>query len=73
MTDEMLFVFGVVALAGVLFASGRGRLDIVALLVVLSLVLGGPLAPSGALSGFGEPVVIMVAGYTGNGHFLTVG
>lgn len=62
MTDEMLFVFGVVAVAGVLFVSGKVRLDIVALLVVLSLVLGGTLTPSEALAGFGQPVVIMVAG-----------
>jgi len=62
MTSEMLYVFVVVAVAGVMFVSGKVRLDIVALLVVLALVLGGTLSPTEALAGFGEPVVIMVAG-----------
>ncbi len=62
MTHEILFVFAVVAIAGSLFVSGRMRLDIVALLVVLSLILSGILTPSEAFSGFGSPVVIMVAG-----------
>eukprot|EP00903_Cladosiphon_okamuranus_P003929 g3927.t1 len=48
--------------SGLMFVSGKIRLDIVALLVVLSLVLGGILTASEALAGFGEPVVIIVAG-----------
>jgi di/tricarboxylate transporter len=42
--------------------SGKVRLDIVALLVVVSFVLGGALTVPEALAGFGNPVVIMVAG-----------
>ncbi len=61
MTGEMLFVFAVVAVAGGLLVSGKVRLDIVALLVVLAFVLSGTLTPSEAFAGFGEPVVIMVA------------
>lgn len=61
MTGEILFVFAVVAVAGTLLGSGKVRLDIVALLVVLAFVLSGTLTPSEAFSGFGEPVVIMVA------------
>ncbi len=44
------------------FASGRVRFDIVALLVVLALMLTGVLTPREALAGFGDPVVILVAG-----------
>lgn len=62
MTPEILFVFVVVAVAGGLFVSGKLRLDIVALLVVLSFSLRGILTPSEAFAGFGNPVVIMVAG-----------
>jgi di/tricarboxylate transporter len=62
MTPEILFVLVVTGLAGALFISGRVRLDIVAILVVLALALGGILSPSEALAGFGNPVVIMVAG-----------
>lgn len=62
MTGEMLFVLAVVALAGLLMVSGKVRLDIVALLVVLAFVLGGTLTVPDALAGFGDPVVVMVAG-----------
>lgn len=62
MTGDMLFVLVVVAVAGALFVSGRMRLDVVALSVALSLVLGGVLTAPEALAGFGNPVVIMVAG-----------
>lgn len=62
MNGEMIYVLSVMAVAGMLFASGKVRLDIVALLVVLSLVLGGTLTPTEAFAGFGEPIVILVAG-----------
>jgi len=39
MTDQMLIVFGILAGAVGLFAWGRLRVDIVAILVVLSLML----------------------------------
>ncbi len=71
MTGEMIFVFGVVAVAGALFVSGKVRLDIVALLVVLALVLGGTLSPSEAFAGFGQPVVILVAGLLVISEMLT--
>ncbi len=62
MTNETIFVFCVLAAAVLLFASGRLRSDIVALLVVLSLVLGGVLTLREGLAGFGDPVIIMMAG-----------
>lgn len=60
--SQTYFVATVVAIAALLMISGRIRLDIVALLVVLSLILGNVLTPQEALLGFGDPVVITVAG-----------
>ena len=62
MTGDIAFVFGVLGVAVVLFASGRVRLDVVALLVLLALMLGNVVSVPEALSGFSEPVVIMIAG-----------
>ena len=62
MTSDILFVCGVLAVAVVLFASGRVRLDITALLVVFALVLGDILTLGEALAGFSDPVVLMIAG-----------
>jgi di/tricarboxylate transporter len=61
MTHQMLIVFGVLAGAIVLFASGRVRPDVVAILVVLALNLSGVLTIQEALAGFGQPVVILIA------------
>ena len=61
MTEPMLIVFGVLAGAIVLFAWGRLRADIVAILVVLALMLSGVLTPQESLAGFGDPVVILIA------------
>jgi len=62
MSIAMLYTVGVLVVAAIAFASGRIRLDLVALLVVLSLLLGGILTPREALAGFGDPVVLLVAG-----------
>ena len=61
MNEHMLIVFGVLGAAILLFAWGRPRADIVALLVVLALMLSGVLTPEEALAGFGASVVIMIA------------
>jgi di/tricarboxylate transporter len=61
MTEQMLIVFGALAGAVVLFASGRIRPDVVAVLVVLALNLSGVLTIQESLAGFGEPVVILIA------------
>jgi di/tricarboxylate transporter len=57
----MLIVFGVLAGAVVLFAWGRLRSDIVAILVVLALNLSGVLTMQESLAGFGDPVVMLIA------------
>src|SRR6516225_10468209 len=61
MTEGMFIVFGVLAGAVVLFASGRVRPDVVAILVVLALNLSGVLTIQEALAGFGQPVVVLIA------------
>ncbi len=62
MTGETAFVFSVLAAAVVLFASGRVRTDVVALLVVLALVLSGVLTLREGLAGYGDPVIILMGG-----------
>lgn len=62
MTADALFVFGLLAAAVVLFASDRLRPDVVALLVILALVLGDILPATQAVAGFGDPLVILIAG-----------
>ncbi len=70
MNTDIIFVFGVIAVAGVLMASNRVRFDIVALLVVLSLMLSGVLTTGEALAGFGSSVVILVAALLVIGEML---
>lgn len=62
MTPDAVFVFGLLAFTVVLFASDKLRPDVVALLVILSLVLGGILPVSVAVAGFGDPLIILIAG-----------
>jgi di/tricarboxylate transporter len=57
----MLIVFGVLAAAVGLFALGRPRADIVAILVALALTLTRVLTLRESLAGFGDPVVILIA------------
>ncbi len=70
MNPDTVFVFAVIGIAGALMASNRVRFDMVALLVVLALILGGALSVQEALSGFGSPVVAMVAGLLVLGEML---
>jgi di/tricarboxylate transporter len=62
MTAQTVFVFVLLAVTVVLFVSDRIRLDVVALLVILALLLSGVLTPDEALAGFGDPVVLLIAG-----------
>jgi di/tricarboxylate transporter len=61
MTEGILTVFGVLAGAVALFAWGRPRPDVVAILIVLALNLSGVLTIEEALAGFGQPVVVLIA------------
>ncbi len=71
MAGETVFVFVVIAIAGVLMASSRVRFDIVAILVVLALSLSGVLTVNEAIAGFGSPVVALVAGLLVLGEMLS--
>ena len=70
MTQDALFVFGLIGVAGALMASNRVRFDVVALLVLIALMLSGVLTVGQTLAGFGNPVVIMVAGLLVVGEML---
>ncbi len=62
MTGETLFVFILLAITIILFASELLPLDVTAVLVVLALMLSHVLSPAEALSGFGDPLVLLIAG-----------
>ncbi len=62
MTGETLFVFLLLLSTIILFVSDRLRLDVVAMLVILALMLSGLLSAKEALAGFGDPVVVLIAG-----------
>ncbi len=57
---EMTLLFGILAVALVLFLSERVRADLVAMMVLLALGLTGLLSPAEVFSGFSNPAVITV-------------
>jgi len=61
MSTMQVFASGLLLLALVLFASGRLRHDVVALVVLMLAVLGGLVPAPEAFLGFGHPAVITVA------------
>ena len=73
MTGGILLVLGLLLATILLFASDRLRMDIVAILVLLALMMSGLLAPKEALAGFGDPLVVLIAGLfvIGEGLFRT--
>ena len=73
MNGDMLFVFGLLLVTIILFVSDRVRLDVVAVSVILVLMLSGLLTPGEALAGFGDPVVLLIAGLfvVGEGLYRT--
>lgn len=73
MTPDVLLVFGILAATIVLFVSDRLRLDLVAMLALLALLLTGILTPAEALAGFSDPIVLIIAGLfvVGSGLFQT--
>lgn len=61
MNGELIWVLCLLAVAVLLFASGKVRMDAVALLVIVAFVLSGTLTLSEAFSGFSDPNVILIA------------
>jgi len=62
MGTDTLLVFVILAATVALFVSDRLRLDLVALMSLLALLLTGILTPAQALAGFADPLVLMIAG-----------
>jgi len=60
MTFDIALTFAVVAGAVVLFATEKLRVDVIAMLVLLTVALTGLVTPSQAFSGFSNPAVITV-------------
>ncbi len=60
MTPQIAAVLIILVLAMVLFVTEKLRMDVVALLVLVSLALTGLVTPDEALSGFSNPAVITV-------------
>lgn len=62
MTPDIFLVFAILGGTIALFILDRFRLDLVALLALLTLLLTDILTPQEALAGLSDPVVIMIAG-----------
>lgn len=62
MPPEMVLVFSILGVTILLFLSDRIRLDLVALMALLALLLTGLITTSEALAGFSDPIVIIIAG-----------
>ncbi len=73
MTPSIALVYAVVLAAIILFVSDRLRLDVVAVLALLTMAVTGILTPVEALAGFADPIVIMIAALfvVGEGLFQT--
>ena len=61
MNGELIWVLSLLAIAVVLFATGKVRMDAIALMVIVAFVLSGTLTLNEALSGFSDPNVILIA------------
>ncbi|MFK3660321.1 SLC13 family permease [Scandinavium sp. NPDC088450] len=61
MNSELIWVLCLLAVAVLLFATGKVRMDAVALLIIVAFVLSGTLTLSEAFSGFSDPNVILIA------------
>lgn len=62
MSFDMALVLGLLLVTILLFITERLRMDVVAILVILALILSKILTPEEALAGFSDPVVLMIAG-----------
>jgi di/tricarboxylate transporter len=59
--SDATIVFLILGAVVALFVSDKLRMDVVALMAVLALMLTGQLSAAEALAGFGDPVVILIA------------
>ncbi|WP_019705509.1 SLC13 family permease [Klebsiella pneumoniae] len=61
MNGELIWVLSLLAIAVVLFATGKVRMDAIALMIIVAFVLSGTLTLNEAFSGFSDPNVILIA------------
>ena len=61
MNGELIWVLSLLAIAVVLFATGKVRMDAIALMVIVAFVLSGTLTLNEAFSGFSDPNVLLIA------------
>ncbi|MDW8846868.1 SLC13 family permease [Erwinia sp. MMLR14_017] len=61
MNKELIWVVSLLLIAIALFISGKLRMDVVALLVIIAFVLSGTLTLQEATLGFSDPNVILIA------------
>ncbi|XBS68635.1 SLC13 family permease [Acerihabitans sp. KWT182] len=61
MTNELIWVLLLLLLAVFLFITGKVRMDVVALLVIIAFVLSGTLTLTEATAGFSDPNVLLIA------------
>ncbi|HBS5814592.1 TPA: SLC13 family permease [Klebsiella pneumoniae] len=61
MNGELIWVLSLLAIAVVLFATGKVRMDAIVLMVIVAFVLSGTLTLNEAFSGFSDPNVILIA------------
>lgn len=61
MNGELIWVLSLLAIAVVLFATGKVPMDAIALMVIVAFVLSGTLTLNEAFSGFSDPNVILIA------------
>ncbi len=61
MNNELIWVLSLLAVTIFLFASGKLRMDTIALLVIIAFVLSGTLSLQEATVGFSDPNVILIA------------
>ncbi|QWA09466.1 SLC13 family permease [Sodalis ligni] len=61
MTNELIWVLVLLLIAILLFTTGKVRMDVVALLVIIAFVLSGTLTLAEATAGFSDPNVLLIA------------
>ena len=61
MNGELIWVLSLLLIAIILFATGKVRMDAVALFVIVAFALSGTLTLPEAFSGFSDPNVILIA------------
>lgn len=61
MNGELIWVLSLLVIAVIMFATGKVRMDAVALFVIVAFVLSGTLTISEVFSGFSDPNVVLIA------------